>query len=269
MSDAPAIADMHVHTQWSWDAPHGSMMESCRRAVELGLPGIAFTEHADFVEIFEGQRPVDITGYHECVERCRAAFPDLRIVSGIELGEPHRYPELTAQWLSAGPLERVLGSVHCIQIDGQPVDISRQVSEAADPTELVREYFREMVRLIESPERFEVLAHFDYAKRYWPAGAGAYSEAMFEEEIRAALAAAASRETVLEVNTTRGMDPARGLCPGPTVIAWWREAGGRAVSFGSDAHSPDKIAEGFRHAARVVEAAGFRPSRDPLDFWRA
>ena len=40
--------DGHVHTEWSWDAADGSMERSCARAVELGLPSIAFTEHADF-----------------------------------------------------------------------------------------------------------------------------------------------------------------------------------------------------------------------------
>ena len=42
--------DLHVHTQFSWDAPHGDMEASCRRALEIGLPALAFTEHADFVE---------------------------------------------------------------------------------------------------------------------------------------------------------------------------------------------------------------------------
>jgi histidinol-phosphatase (PHP family) len=40
--------DGHVHSEWSWDAIAGSMERSCARAVELGLPSIAFTEHADF-----------------------------------------------------------------------------------------------------------------------------------------------------------------------------------------------------------------------------
>lgn len=31
-------ADGHVHCEWSWDAPLGSMTRSCVRAVELGLP---------------------------------------------------------------------------------------------------------------------------------------------------------------------------------------------------------------------------------------
>jgi histidinol-phosphatase (PHP family) len=44
----PLPSDGHVHTEWSWDAELGSMEASCARAIELGLPSIAFTEHADF-----------------------------------------------------------------------------------------------------------------------------------------------------------------------------------------------------------------------------
>ena len=39
--------DSHVHSEWSWDAPLGSMERSCAEAVKLGLPAIAFTEHVD------------------------------------------------------------------------------------------------------------------------------------------------------------------------------------------------------------------------------
>ena len=41
-------ADSHVHTQWSWDAVAGSMEDTCQRAAAIGLPAVAFTEHADF-----------------------------------------------------------------------------------------------------------------------------------------------------------------------------------------------------------------------------
>jgi histidinol-phosphatase (PHP family) len=41
-------ADGHVHSEWSWDAPEGSMKRCCALALELGLPAIAFTEHIDY-----------------------------------------------------------------------------------------------------------------------------------------------------------------------------------------------------------------------------
>jgi hypothetical protein len=42
------LADGHVHSEWSWDAERGSMEQTCARAVAVGLPAIAFTEHADY-----------------------------------------------------------------------------------------------------------------------------------------------------------------------------------------------------------------------------
>ena len=46
--DEPARADLHVHSEFSWDAPNGSMEETCRRAEAFGLPAVAFTDHADY-----------------------------------------------------------------------------------------------------------------------------------------------------------------------------------------------------------------------------
>jgi len=266
---ASTVADNHVHTEWSWDAERGSMELSCRRALELGLPAIAFTEHADFARLHRGQKPVDITGYLACLERCRASFPDLRILSGVELGEPHLFPDRAQEILSAGPLDRVLGAVHATAVDGRLRDASHQGVLAPERAPgFLRDYLAETLRLVESSLPFAVLAHLDYPKRYWPHDQVTYRETDYEEEFRAILRALARRDGVLEVNTTRGWDPARGLCPGPLVLGWWREEGGAAVSLGSDAHEPELIAAGFREALPLVESQGFRAPGDPTGFFR-
>ncbi|MHB8613655.1 MAG: histidinol-phosphatase HisJ family protein [Candidatus Dormibacteraceae bacterium] len=261
----PLPSDLHVHTEWSWDAANGSMERSCERALEVGLPAIAFTEHADWALVHEGQHTVDLAGYFDAIERCRAKFKGLRILTGVELGEPHWYPAETAEVLAAGPLDQVHGSIHCVRIDGVMVDASQfREKAAADFPGAVREYFREALAMVESGLPFETLAHIDYPKRYWLDGAAPYREADYEQEIRAVLTAAARTGRVLEVNTTRGHT----LCPDITVVRWWREVGGQAVQYGSDAHQPDKVAEGFKKAMQMVEAAGFKPARDPMALWR-
>jgi len=240
------------------------MEQSCERALELGLPALAFTEHADWALVHEGQHSVDLDGYFDSIERCRARFSDLRILTGVELGEPHWFPEETAAVLAAGPLDQVLGSIHCIRLDGGMLDASQfRTKKGIDFPAAVREYFRELLAMVDSGQAFETLAHLDYPKRYWPAGA-AYEEKNYEAEIRTVLRAAAGTGRVLEVNTTRGDR----LCPDLTVVRWWREMGGQAVQYGSDAHSPDRVAEGFRVATQMVESAGFKPAHDPVSLWR-
>ena len=262
------IPDLHVHTEWSYDGPNGSMERSCERALEIGLPAIAFTDHADFVKVQPDQYCVDIVGYLAEVERCRSKFKDLRILSGVELGEPHWFPDETRAILSAGRLDQVLGSVHCVRVGDKLYDGSQFPSlAAADFEAAVRAYFAETLALVDSSQPFAVLTHLDYPKRYWPESRAPYREQDYEEDLRAILVAAAKRGSVLEVNTTRGGGE-RKLCPGLVTLRWWREVGGTAVSFGSDAHEPSKIAAGFELAAQVVEAAGFKPAADPTALWR-
>jgi histidinol-phosphatase (PHP family) len=244
------------------------MEATCRRALEIGLPSIAFTDHADFVRAFDDQRPVDIEGYLECIDNCRRAFPQLRILSGIELGEPHLFPAEAGAMLRAGRLDRVLASIHCLRLEGRHVDMSQRVLDRESADHLMRDFLAETLALVASDQRFDVLAHIDYPKRFWPHQELAFVETDFEQEYRAVLRALASRESVLEINTTRGSDPVRGLCPALPVLRWWREVGGGAISFGSDSHEPARIASGFRLAAEVAEAAGFKPSDDPAGFWR-
>jgi histidinol-phosphatase (PHP family) len=257
-------SDNHVHTEWSWDAAQIGMEESCRRAVELGLPSIAFTEHVDWVRGPEAV--LDVEGYLECIDRCRSAYPDLRILSGVELGEPHLFPDEAHELVSA-PFDRVLASVHCVDWQGARVDASEPgFLTSVNVEEAFHLYLREVMALLESNQTFDALAHLDYPKRYWPSEAQ-YNEPSYEQDFRRILRTAAARQTVLEVNTTRGGDPARYLCPGPIVLGWWREEGGRAISFGSDAHSPEAIAAGFELAQAVADRAGFKPARDPTEFW--
>ena len=245
------------------------MEATCRRALDLGLPAIAFTDHADFVGGgYPDHRLLDVVAYHREIERCRACFPALRILSGVELGAPHRFAAEAAAVLAAGPLDLVLGSVHCVPWEGELVDTSvRGLLDRERAPDLLRLYLQETLDLVGSAQPFAVLAHLDYPKRYWPRDL-AYREEDFEEELRAVLRATAARGCALELNTTRGAEPERGLCPGPVPLRWWVEEGGRALSFGSDAHDPERIARGFELAAQLAEAAGFRPNDDPTAFWR-
>lgn len=264
-------ADNHVHSEWSYDTgPSASMIRSCERAVALGIPAIAFTEHLDFTVWQAGDvagvdgltsdrpgvRPIDLAGYHQSIAECRERFGQLRVLSGVEAGEPHLAGASLAAVLESGPFDRVLGSLHSLVHEDRMVPVEWLFRPLGVDT-AVRRYFAELLRLVHRSEDFEVLAHADYPRRQLPS----WREADYEEEYRAVFRALAGSGRVLEVNTASPLASA-------TLVGWWREEGGGAVSFGSDAHVPGRVGDRFDLAVAVVEAAGFRPGRNRFDFWR-
>ncbi|MGW0857703.1 hypothetical protein [Streptomyces sp. NPDC002690] len=117
-----------------------------------------------------------------------------------------------------------------------------------------------MVTLVGQSDAFSVPAHIDHPLRYWPERtAGPFDPTIFEDEFRHALRVTAQSGRALEISTR--------LPPHATILRWWHEESGDAVTFGSDAHEPSAVARGFREAARMAEAHGFRPGPDPYDLW--
>ena len=159
----------------------------------------------------------------------------------------------------AGSFERVLGSLHAIVDDG--LLVAADGPRRLDPDDLMRRYLGELLTLVETSDVFEVLAHADFPRRNWPSQV-VFEEKAFEEEYRAVFHALAAGDRVLELNT-------RSPLWSSTLIGWWIEEGGRALSFGSDAHVPDRVGARFASAVDVAEAAGFRAGRDVYDFWRS
>jgi histidinol-phosphatase (PHP family) len=278
--DGPLPPDHHVHTEWSWDAPDGSMERTCLRAIELGLPSVAFTEHADMTpwtlppgtQIPQGWEhlvvgsvfsppPLDLAGYRQCLEQCRARFPGLRIHSGIELKEPHWHAEKTKTLLDLGGFERVLASVHSARLNAGGsgfTEVSARYSDQA-PDAVVRDYLDDTLQLVREFDDFEVLAHIDYPIRHWPTETRPYDPREFEDEHREILRVLAAADKVLELNTRVPLHS--------SVLKWWRQAAGKAITFASDAHDPASLAHGFTEAVEVAEAVGFRADDDPLGFW--
>jgi histidinol-phosphatase (PHP family) len=242
--------------------------------VELGLPSIAFTEHADFTSrrvtavsdwqaglVREGiltPPPFDVAGYLACLDACRDRFPELTIRSGVELGEPHWHKEVL-EAVSHTRFDRVLVSMHMMRdADGTRVTVDEMYGKAC-AAEVVRSYLAETLDLITVFDDFDVLAHIDYAVRYWPASAGLYRVDEFKEDYERVLALLAAKGKTLEINTRIPLHA--------EIVRWWHDLKGPAVTFASDAHRPEQVAHGFPAAVAMARAAGFSPTTDPLDLW--
>lgn len=278
-------ADTHVHSEFSWDtggptslSAAGTMRRTCAQAVRIGLPVVIFTEHLDPSgwraapeDFAEHQRqfidqdglmqppPLDVDGYLTSIERCRHEFPDLRVLTGVEFGQPHLDGRAAAALVDLSAMDRVNGSLHTLPFAGhrsEPVTLFR---ELPDPADVIWSYLEEVPVMVEGGD-FDVFTHIDYAVRYWPTQAhGPFNHLLFEDGFRQAMRAIASSGRALEMNTGR---PLR-----PWIPQWWAEEGGRYVSFGSDDHGTTGLAAHFHETTAFLDHVGFSPGSRPEDFW--
>ena len=270
--------DSHVHSQFSWDTDTGDMAATCARAVELGLPYVAFTEHLELTDVVLREHEVamlperfgvhvgddlvlrapalDVEGYLASVEECRQRFGGLTILSGLEISEPHWHADAVAAVLASGRFDRVLGSLHSLQARGGATEVGLLLAEQG-AEQAVRDYLAEAYRLATSAAPVAVLAHVDYPVRAWQRlRTDPFDPLPFADEYRDVLTALAASGRALEVNT---VVPLHEL-----VLRWWHDCGGREITFASDAHRPDALARGWADAAALARACVLRPTADPL-----
>ncbi|MGI5401442.1 hypothetical protein ACQEVG_18760 [Streptomyces sp. CA-135486] len=173
--------------------------------------------------------------------------------SPVELSEPHRHQRRVADLLGGACFERVLASVHTLPSDPGASTVDA-VFGVRTPHEVVRRYLGEVLQVVERFDDFHVLALIDYAARFWPHECKEYRVADFEDDYRAVPAVLAAKGKALEANTR---------VPLNLDILWWRRDERReAITFGSDAQSPEQVARGFADAAALAATARFAPGHE-------
>ena len=105
---------------------HGAQL----RAGGGGRPaGVAFTDHLDFTTWTDGDRIgtmdldphryarmhlLDMAGYLAALDDCRQRFPELRLLSGVEIGEAHLWAASAAAMVAkAAPAAQTGSSARC------------------------------------------------------------------------------------------------------------------------------------------------------------
>ncbi len=225
----------------------------CRAALIVGLAEIGFTEHYDLLPADPCYAFFRADAWWEELERCRTRFAgDLVIRAGVELGEPHRYPDEIEILLSTFPWDYALGSLHWV---GDELIFDENYFRRS-PDLAYREYFLELGQMA-ARGGFDILAHLDVVKRFGFDIYGFYDHLSFEPEIRRVLQACVKGGIALEVNTALLRRPVNQTAPIRPILDWFREEGGKWITFGSDAHHPEHIGYGLQEVMSAVRRAGF------------
>jgi histidinol-phosphatase (PHP family) len=214
------------------------------------LRGIIFTCHCplpDGISTTVRMRPDQFEQYVDLVAQAREQFQN-RV--DVRLGlESDFYPGVEP-WLEKlhhrAPLHHVLGSVH------PQVREYRERYFNGDPFAYQQIYFNHLAEAAET-KLFDTLAHPDLIKNEFPQE---WNLARIEPYVLRALDRIAATGVAMELNTSGVNKAFPEMNPGPTILQWI-QARGIPIVLGADAHRPERVADGFPAALRLLSYAGF------------
>ena len=252
--------DTHLHTDFSFDS-EATVASQFDRATELGLYGLCITDHIDYkypVEKYpdlEGLCELDFDEYYKTLNETANQYPELDIMIGLECGLQTNASvvEYNKKICQNQVLDQIIGSIHLID-NNDPY--YPQTWTYTDPKALIRRYFELTLNNINSFSGFDTLGHMDYAVRYAPDDFNYNPEEYFEitDEIMHVLI---KKGIAFEINTSALKKGYGFTNPHPIFIKRYHKLGGRLITIGSDAHSPEAMAYAFNETAEQLIEYGF------------
>ena len=243
--------DYHMHSRFSEDADD-TPQDMCQRAIALGIPEIGFTEHWDVGPFEAHPRYFKPEPWYAELERLRKMFNgQLVIRAGIEIAEPHLYPQETREVLQRAPFDYVIGSVHFV---GKNFMFNAEYFRNHTADEIYGSYFAELNQMVRTAD-IDIVAHFDIPARTGIPIFG-YEPIRSAEEIRSVLKTCIERNLALDVNVSGLRKPARNIMPDPLILAWYMEMGGQRFTLGSDAHRLPEVGLHLEKAIEAIRAVG-------------
>lgn len=252
---ASRLFDMHVHTVNSPDASLPEL-DLARRAVLEGLAGIGFVAHLDFhpgdfcTGFFNGDR------YTASVSEARQAHPDLVVMCGVEIGEPHLFSPLAREALHGRNIDFITGALHWV--DDQLI-LEPEAFSVTPALTVMERYYRTTLDMLENPG-FHVLAHLGLFRRGM-AMAG-LDPSLDETRLMPALlqdvlGRVVEKGVILELNTSGLRRKERITYPSLPVLELYRSLGGNLVTLGSDTHGDPWVFYGLEEGRGLLLSAGF------------
>jgi histidinol-phosphatase (PHP family) len=246
------LHDYHVHSHFSCDA-EASMDAMCQAAITAGICELGFSDHFDLHPNEPFRDYLDPESWWQSFEKCRNTYSSaVTLRAGVEVGEPHRFPQDVQQLLQGYPWDYVLGSLHWV---GDTCVFDRAFFQKDEQSTYLA-YFRELECLVDDGV-FDILAHFDVVKRYGYEYYGEFQAESYEEPIRRILHKLADRNLALEVNTSTLRRSIQIPSPDSLIIQWFLEEGGRFLTLGSDAHIPQDVGFGLGSLETMVKSMGY------------
>lgn len=253
-------ADCHLHSHHSGDSdsPMEAMIEA---GIAAGLDIMCFTEHNDFDYpeadgITEDMWQLNVDSYlYELISMRERYEGKIKLLFGLELGLQPVCMRQNAVLAKSYDFDFIIGSSHvCDSMD----PYFPEFWEGKTEQEALRRYFESELENIKKHSNFDVYGHLDYAVRYAKNKDRDYRYADYSDIIDEILKALIEKGKGIELNTGGIKSGMKDFHPGREILKRYLELGGEILTVGSDAHTPDRVAEHFDRACESLKEIGFR-----------
>ncbi len=257
--------DSHIHTAFSTDS-ETPMEKMIQQGIQNKLVGITFTDHMDyeFPNIYDWDCPeglppftFDLEKYVSSIRNFKKIYQSyIHIYTGVEIGLKEDAYEQNVTLTHHSDLDYCIGSIHLI--DNQD-PYYPEYWESMDEQRALEKYFEATLTNIMNLDEIKIdtLGHLDYIVRYAPSGYRLYSYQKFADIIDEILSKLIHREIALEINTSGYKNGGTMPNPHEDVIRRYKDLGGTLITFGSDAHTPDRLGKHFDDAGKLARQSGF------------
>lgn len=253
------LYDMHTHTNNSHDSK-ADIQTQVKAQIAAGTSGFAVTDHCD-IQFFERDHVFErIQNSVKDAFSAKEQFAGrIEVFTGIEVGEGIWNEARATEMVCAFAYDVVLSSVHAVRFPGLTdpfamIDFSQLSYETL--AAYVDQYYMDMIEMTEKLD-FDVLPHITCPLRYVNRkyGRGVDFLTPYRDKIDTVLARIIERGVALEINTAYAAC-AEELLPSYDVVSIYKKMGGRLVTIGSDAHTPENAAHLFDTAVSMLKDCG-------------
>lgn len=243
----PLLYEQHMHTPLCRHS-NGEVEEYAEQALRRNLRGIVVTCHNPTPHNYwHCMYDTDLPEYFELIERASRKFAGkLEVLPGIEADWLPELEDHLRQELPRHPYHHVLGSVHC------QIEAYRTQFWNGDMIEYQKTYFANLARAAETG-LFDTISHPDLVKNESPK---TWNVEAVWPAIESALDRIAATGIAMELNTSGMLKSVREMNPGLGILAAMHKRN-IPVVIGSDAHSPQRVGDGWKEALTLCENAGY------------
>jgi histidinol-phosphatase (PHP family) len=232
----------------------GEPDDYARRAVEVGLDEIGFSDHSPMRrDDFDNWRMRfdQLDEYVEKVRRAQKNFPQLTIRLALEVDYLPGHEDWIRELAARHPWDYFIGSVHYVS-DSWDIDNPAKLSEwkKRDAFEVWQIYFGRLALAAES-KLFEIIGHADLPKKF-----GHKPKQDCTPLYEKFLDSAKKSGCAIELNTAGLRKDCKEIYPSREFLqlAFQKKV---PITFGSDAHKPQEVGMDFSAAISLARETGY------------